>query len=101
MATIIEKLGYSFIIYLVYILLISAIAFIFMGFDKVRAKKEGQRIPEKLLLLLAFLGGGIGILIGMVFFHHKINKKKFTIGVPLLYILNKLISSIIIYKYFI
>lgn len=47
------------------------IAFSFYGVDKAKAKFHLWRIPEKILFLLAFLGGGIGAIIGMQFFHHK------------------------------
>ncbi len=81
----------------VYILLISLIGFILMGIDKYKAKKERWRIKELTLMIIAFLGGSIGILIGMVIFKHKINKKKFYIGVPLLYIFNIIMNHLIIY----
>ncbi|KAB3530197.1 DUF1294 domain-containing protein [Alkaliphilus serpentinus] len=83
-----------------YLLIISLLSFFMMGLDKIRAKKVLHRIPEKLLFLLAFMGGAIGILIGMVTFHHKISKKKFVLGIPILYIMNKLVIWIVFYKYF-
>lgn len=50
-----------------------------MWFDKMRAKKNGWRIPEANLFLLAFLGGAIGGFLGMLAFHHKTTKFYFYI----------------------
>lgn len=66
-----------------YISVMSLIAFIIMGIDKYKAKAKQWRIPEKTLLLVAFLGGGIGTAIGMRSFRHKTKHPKFTILVPL------------------
>ncbi|SDK71782.1 DUF1294 domain-containing protein [Natronincola ferrireducens] len=84
--------------YSLYILGINIVAILLMGIDKKRAKKNQWRIKEITLLSIGLLGGAVGVLIGMVFFHHKQNKKKFYAGVPLLYIMNKIIN-IIIYDY--
>ena len=64
------------------------IVFIVYGVDKLKAKGEKWRIPEKTLILLALFMGGTGALIGMGVFHHKTLHKKFSIGVPLLTLLN-------------
>ena len=48
----------------------------------------GRRTPESTLLLIALLGGSLGILGGMYKFHHKTQKQKFTIGVPVIIILH-------------
>lgn len=62
---------------------INVVAFVAYGIDKFKAKRSMWRIPEFTLLLLAFLGGGIGAGIGMKVWHHKTRKWKFRIGVPL------------------
>ena len=41
------------------------IVFLTYGIDKLKAKKEKWRIPEKTLLLMALFLGGTGALIGM------------------------------------
>ena len=69
------------------LVIMSVIAFITYGIDKRKAVRKKWRIPEATLLLLAFLGGGIGALLGMIFFHHKTRKWKFKILVPLFMIL--------------
>ena len=62
--------------------------FLIYGLDKLKARTEKWRISEKTLLLLALFFGGTGALIGMGVFHHKTQHRKFTIGVPLLTLLN-------------
>ena len=65
-----------------YLLLINAVAFVLMLVDKVKAKKNRWRIPERTLIGFAALGGSIGALLGMYTFRHKTKHLKFTLGVP-------------------
>lgn len=58
-----------------------------MGTDKLLAKLQKRRIPEKALFALAILGGALGGTVGMYSFHHKTLHKSFAIGFPLLTIL--------------
>ena len=46
--------------YLAVVLALSLVAFVFYGFDKRRAQKDGRRVPEKTLQLLTLLGGWPG-----------------------------------------
>lgn len=73
-----------------YLAFMSLCAFVLCGVDKGRAKKGAWRIPEGTLLLTAALGGSLGLLLGMRLFHHKTRKKRFTVTVPLLLILQLL-----------
>lgn len=66
-----------------YITVMSIVGFVTIGVDKHKAKAKQLRIPEKTLLLVAFIGGGIGTAIGMKTFRHKTKHPKFTILVPL------------------
>ena len=84
-------------IFYIYLISVSLIAFVLMGIDKFKSKKDGWRIQEHVFIVIAFIGGSIGILFGMVIFKHKINKKKFSIGIPVLYIFNVITNQIIIY----
>jgi uncharacterized membrane protein YsdA (DUF1294 family) len=63
--------------------LLNLVGFLAMGNDKQKAKRNAWRIPERTLLLIAFLGGGLGSLVGMYTFHHKTKHTKFIILVPL------------------
>ena len=74
-------------LFLLYILLINIIAFAMYGGDKHKAKKDSWRIPEHRLMMVAWLGGALGALIGMRYFRHKTLHWRFRIGVPLALIL--------------
>ena len=67
-----------------YLLLINAVGFLIMCIDKLLAKKQARRVPERTLLWVAALGGSFGSLLGMMLAHHKPRKPKFYITVPLL-----------------
>ena len=71
----------------VYLLLISASTFSVYGWDKLCAKRGVWRVPEKILLLLAFLGGSLGAIAAMALFRHKTQHLKFRYGVPLILVL--------------
>ena len=68
---------------LIYILVINLIGFLSMGIDKKQAIQNRERIPEIVLISIAFLGGGIASFLGMFAFHHKTKKWKFRILIPL------------------
>ena len=80
---------------LLYLLFINILGFFAMGIDKYKAKIGSWRIPENTLFGFCFLGGGIGTIAGIYTFRHKTKKKKFTIGMPLI-----LILEILIFIYF-
>ncbi len=67
----------------IYLGVINLLTFIIFGIDKFKAKKNYYRISEKGLFLLCFLGGGVGGLIGMSLFKHKIRKWYFNLLVPI------------------
>ena len=71
----------------VYLLVITAVTFAVYGWDKLCAKRGMWRVPEKILLLLAFLGGSVGAMAAMAIFRHKTLHLKFRYGVPLILIL--------------
>ena len=80
---------------LIYLLVINIVGFFAMGIDKHKAKMGNWRIPENTLFSLCVLGGGVGTIAGMYTFRHKTKKKAFTIGMPLI-----LILEILIFIYF-
>lgn len=73
-------------ILLIYLLAINVITFVVYGVDKLKAKEHWWRVPEATLLLLAVSGGSIGAWTGMKVFHHKTLHKKFTLGVPAIFL---------------
>lgn len=80
---------------LIYLLVINIIAFTMYGIDKWKAQRNQWRISEKMLLFFAVIGGSAGALAGMYIFHHKTLHKKFTIGVPLILVIQVMIFSCI------
>ena len=75
---------------IIYLIIINIISFVLFGIDKRRAKRKLWRVSEKVLLATSLLGGATGALIAMVIFKHKLSKKSFYIGVPVLIVLNKI-----------
>lgn len=76
---------YIMVYIIIYLAVINALAFCMYGADKRKAVKGNWRIPEKTLILLAVLGGSVGAIWGMRFFHHKTKHKKFYIGLPFIF----------------
>ena len=72
---------------LVYLAVMSLIAFAAFGLDKFKAKTNRWRIPERTLFLLAILGGGAGAFLGMKVFRHKTRHSQFVFGIPAIMIL--------------
>jgi len=62
---------------LIYLGFVNVLAFILMWHDKRKAKKNEHRIAEATLLLLAFVGGALGLFVGMFKFRHKTLKRSF------------------------
>jgi uncharacterized membrane protein YsdA (DUF1294 family) len=48
-----------------------------MGLDKHYAIKDMRRIPKRHLFLIGYIGGAIGLLLGLKKFRHKTLKRKF------------------------
>jgi len=71
----------------IYLLVVNLWAFVLMGVDKRRAKKDKWRIREKTLFLPVLLGGGVGGIAGMKVFHHKTKHWYFRFGFPAILIL--------------
>ena len=80
---------------LVYLLLINAAGFTVMLADKCKARKNLWRIPERVLLLIAALGGSLGTLLGMYTARHKTKHLQFTLLLPLFLILQGVILLLI------
>lgn len=70
-------------------LLINILVCILYGIDKWKAVHHRWRIPESTLMLSAVFGV-FGAFIGMYLFHHKTHKRKFYIGVPVIFVLELL-----------
>ena len=64
-----------FMIYAIYLLVLSFITFCAYGIDKKKAVKNRRRISEKTLIGMSLLGGALGGLIGMMKFRHKTKRE--------------------------
>ncbi|MBR2704458.1 MAG: DUF1294 domain-containing protein [Clostridia bacterium] len=73
--------------FIIYLIAINIITFLVMGLDKWKAKRGSWRVQESALFTFVLFGGGIGGILGMIYFHHKTKKLKFQIGFPLITIL--------------
>jgi len=70
-----------------YLFVINIVVLVVYGGDKLFAKLDKWRVPEKVLLLLALLGGSVGALLAMQIFRHKTRHFKFRYGVPVILLL--------------
>jgi uncharacterized membrane protein YsdA (DUF1294 family) len=78
-----------------YLCLMNVIAFFLFRADKRKAKNHAWRIPEKVLVLSAWIGGGIGAWIGMHLFHHKTRKWKFRVLIPLAVVFHLILGFLV------
>ena len=83
--------------FLIYLLIVNAIAYLLMLIDKQKAKKKKWRIPEATLMGFAAIGGTIGALMGMYTFRHKTLHKKFTLGIPAILFLQIAAAAAVLY----
>ncbi len=81
-----------------YIVAVNLLGFAAMGIDKLKAKKHAWRIPEATLFSIAIIGGSLGSIIGMRVFHHKTKHKKFTVGLPLIFLLELALALALVFN---
>ena len=80
----------------IYAAAINIAAFAAYGIDKQKAKRNNWRTPERVLIMLAVIGGSIGSLAGMIVFRHKTKKPKFYVGIPVI-LLIQIILIVLLY----
>jgi len=73
---------------LIYFILINLISFFMFYVDKQKARQDKWRIKEKTLHLTSFLGGTLGSIVAMIFFHHKTKKPLFVVITGIALIVN-------------
>ena len=79
----------------IYLIGVNVLTFLIYGADKWKARKNRWRIPEDTLIWLAIVGGSIGALLGMWLFRHKIRDRKFSIGIPVIL----LVQTVLLYYF--
>lgn len=87
------------IILLAYLLLINIITYFTYAADKTKARQNKWRIPERTLILLALLGGSPAALLAMKHYHHKTRHLKFKLGIPIILIIQIIITFFPLPKY--
>ena len=78
--------------------LISLVSVILTAYDKSASWKRGRRIPERTLLICAFLGGALAMYVTMQLIRHKTHHANFMIPLPL-FILLHLAAAWFVYLY--
>ena len=86
-----QKINIWFI--LIPVLVMNIVAFAAFAIDKRRARRGAYRISEKTLLTLSACFGALGALLAMPIFRHKTRHKIFFLCVPLLLIVQLLITG--------
>ena len=83
---------------ILYLIAVNALSFLLMLADKHRARKKLWRIPERTLLGAAIIGGSLGSLVGMYLFRHKTKHPKFSVGIPVILLLQLSLAGFFLLK---
>lgn len=81
-----------------YLAAVNLAAFVVMGRDKARAVRQDRRIPERLLLTLAAVGGAFGATAGQQIFRHKTRKQPFARRLLTLLLLQAGLGGVALYR---
>jgi uncharacterized membrane protein YsdA (DUF1294 family) len=81
---------------------VNGTTFVYYGFDKFQARREGAgRVPEVVLHALAIVGGSVGTVAGMRLFRHKTVKGSFRFVFWLIVIAQILLMVGVAYRMFV
>ncbi len=84
-----------------YLIIISVITAIITVYDKIAAKAfTKHRVPEKVLLFLAVIGGAAAEYITMKIIRHKTKHTKFMIGLPVIMAVHIIVFLAVYHFYF-
>lgn len=67
--------------------MVNLIAIILMKKDKENAQKGERRVREMTLMVVALIGGSLGMYYAMFKYKHKTLHKKFSIGIPVIIVI--------------
>ena len=84
---------------LVYLLIINIITFVLYAADKWKAIHSRWRIRTITLMGFALAGGTVGGLLAMYIFRHKTKTKSFTVGLPVMLVV-QIVILVCVYKGF-
>lgn len=76
-----------------FLMIWNLVVFLVYGLDKGKARKGSYRISEKTLLMMTYVGGGLGTWAGGTHFRHKTQKKYFQLA----WAIGVLIDALLIY----
>ena len=76
-----------------FLMIWNLVVFLVYGLDKGKARKGSYRISEKTLLMMSYVGGGLGAWAGGTHFRHKTQKKYFQLA----WAIGVLIDALLIY----
>ncbi len=79
-------------LFYLYLIIMNMLTYIAFAIDKKRAIRGAWRIPETTLFGLSIAGGSVGGILAMRICRHKTRHLSFTVGLPLI-----LIVQVIIY----
>lgn len=77
---------------------LNLLGFFLMGWDKRRARTGRRRVPERVLFAVALLGGSLGVLAGIHAFRHKTRRPSFSLGVPLILLLQAVLAGWLLWR---
>ena len=83
----------------VWLIVANLLAFAAFGYDKSQARRDGPRIPERRLILIAFLGGWPGAKLGQRYFRHKTVKQPFVRDLNLVPVAWAVLAAVLGYVY--
>ena len=82
------------------LVVMNTISFVLMGHDKRSAQKGKWRVSEKTLFLATACFGGLGGVLGMKVFHHKMKHLYFRVFFPILLIVQIALLGVGVYNLF-
>ena len=83
---------------MLYFMIINLVGFVMMCVDKQLAIHRKNRVPEKVLFLIAIIGGSFGSILGMYAFRHKTKHVSFVIGMPVILIIQLVLVYFVIHN---
>ncbi len=85
--------------FLYYLAAVSVFSCILTIHDKLAAKRHAWRVPERVLMLSAALGGSVSMYATMLIIRHKTKHPKFMVGIPVIIAVQVFVVIFIMKKY--